>query len=155
MVGCPLSVDGFGEEEVLECAAVSKQANVSQLRGEVRHCVTGRHGNLLHTTHNSTVMLVHTDSYTTCVDMRYRGSVPSGAYLIQWLAVGPHYMLYYNIAMDEVGADPGRVEDSVPVLQEHKAHNIIANVPLLVHLGREGGRRGGGARGMQCQALGL
>lgn len=43
-------------------------------------------------------------------------------------------VLDHNIAVDEVGADPGGIEDCPRLLQEHHTYHVIANVALLVHL---------------------
>ena len=59
-------------------------------------------------------------------------------------------MLDHNIAVDEVGADPGGIEDCPRLLQEHHTHHVIANVTLLIHLlwrKRERERGGGGGEG--------
>lgn len=64
----------------------------------------------------------------------YRLQCRVKANLVEWLSVGPHHMLYYNVAVYEVGADPGWVEDCVSVLQEHQTYNVIADMALLVDL---------------------
>jgi len=43
-------------------------------------------------------------------------------------------VLYNNIAVYEVGAHPRGVEDRARTVQVCNAHNVIANVTLLVHL---------------------
>lgn len=53
---------------------------------------------------------------------------------VQRLPMGSLDMLHHHIAMDEVGADPGRVEAGPGSVQEHNTHYIIPYVPLLVHL---------------------
>ncbi len=54
--------------------------------------------------------------------------------LVQGLTMRSHHVLNHDIAVYEVGAHPGWIEDCEGVLQKHQAHNVIANVTLLVHL---------------------
>ena len=55
-------------------------------------------------------------------------------HLIEGLSTCPSYVLDYNVAVDEVGADPGWVEDRPGPVEEDHAHHVVANVTLLVHL---------------------
>ena len=43
-------------------------------------------------------------------------------------------MLDDDVAVDEMGTDPGGVEDRTGLVQEHHTHHVVANVTLLVHL---------------------
>ena len=55
-------------------------------------------------------------------------------------------MLHHNVAVDEVGANPGGVEGGTGSVQEDNTHHVVANVTLLVHLccgERRKGERGG------------
>ena len=71
-------------------------------------------------------------------------------YLVQWLSVGTHHMLYHNVAVNKVGPHPRGVEGGVGTVQECNAHNVIANMTFLVYLcvcvcvcGGGGGEGGG------------
>ena len=54
--------------------------------------------------------------------------------LVEGLAVSPNHTLDNHIAVDEVGTDPGRIEDRVGIVEEHDTDNVVANVTLLVDL---------------------
>lgn len=54
--------------------------------------------------------------------------------LVQRLSMGSQDSLDNDVTMDEVGTDPRWIEDSVGVVKEHKADNVVANVTLFVHL---------------------
>ena len=56
---------------------------------------------------------------------------------IQRLSMCSHHKLNHNVAVDEVGADPGGVECGSVGVQEHQADNVIANVAFLVDLQKE------------------
>lgn len=58
----------------------------------------------------------------------------SHCHLVQGLPVSTLHMLDHHVAVDKVGAYPGRVEAGSAAIQENHAHYIIPNVPLLVHL---------------------
>ena len=55
-------------------------------------------------------------------------------HLVQWLPSRACHVLYYNIAVYEVGSDPGRVEHDSGLIQEHYADHVITYVTFLVHL---------------------
>lgn len=55
-------------------------------------------------------------------------------HLVERLSMCPLNVLHHHIAMDEVRADPGRVEAGATAIQEHHAHYVIPYVTLLVYL---------------------
>lgn len=64
-----------------------------------------------------------------------RHIVSSGhSHLVQRLTMCTLYMLHNHIAVDEMGADPGRVETGSVVLQKHHTYYVIPNVSLFVDL---------------------
>ena len=55
-------------------------------------------------------------------------------YLVQGLSMCSNNMLHNSIAVYKVGAHPRGVEDCVHTIQVRNAHNVVANVTLLVYL---------------------
>lgn len=50
--------------------------------------------------------------------------------------------LYHEVAVDEVRADPGWVEDSLSIVKEYYTNYVVANVTLFIDLcARERGER--------------
>ena len=46
-------------------------------------------------------------------------------------------VLYHDIRMNEVRANPRRIENSSRILKENHTDNVIANMTLLINLERE------------------
>ena len=55
-------------------------------------------------------------------------------YLVEWLPSCTWDVLHYDVAADEVRANPGRIEGGTRSIQEHNTNHVIAYVALLVHL---------------------
>ena len=84
-------------------------------------------------------------------------------YLVEGLAVCSRDMLDHDIAVDEVGTDPGGVKDNPGLLEKHHTHHVVTYMTLLVHLyirvsGGEkeerremGDRKGERKRGRRCK----
>ena len=81
--------------------------------------------------------------------MRTCTCVHACTYPVEWLSLSTCNILYYDVAVDEVGANPGWVEGCTRSIQKHNTHHVVANVTLLVYLCGEGvrGRRGRGGEG--------
>ena len=56
------------------------------------------------------------------------------SYLIQRLSSCAHHVLHYNVAVYEMRSNPGWVEHSPRLVQEHNAHHVIAYVSLFINL---------------------
>ena len=56
------------------------------------------------------------------------------SHLVQWLTMGSLHQLNHNKAMDEVGTDPGWIEDRATRVEEDKTHNIVPNMSFFVDL---------------------
>ena len=87
-----------------------------------------------HTHTHTTTTHTHTHTHNHHTHTHTHTHLGRDTYLVHWLAVSHNGVLNNHVTMDEVGANPGRIEDSLRIVQENNTYNVISNVPLLIDL---------------------